>query len=232
MKSSLGSMSSGASRGGSLVASVERTSAKDDAAPASRGKRSAAAAAAAAARGARFADLLGSELSAANDASPPSEAPPVEDGRDDADEKNAATEPDARATTLPQAREAPFGTPFAWPTEPPVDVKRPVLPSAASAAGAAGAAGRWLVRPGRSTAQDRAPLSGEDRGVETEDAHDLAEPLLLHVADLVVGHRLFPRRSHELVEDFAQLLHGQLPRREERAERGFFNLVDHGVGKT
>ena len=142
MKSSLGSMSSGASRGGSLVASVERTSAKDDAAPASRGKRSAAAAVAA--RGARFADLLGSELSAANDASPPSEAPPVEDGRDDADETNAAAEPDARATTLPQAQEVPFGTPFAWPTEPPVDVKRPVLPSAAGAAGATETSGSGL----------------------------------------------------------------------------------------
>lgn len=134
MKSSGSAMSSMGSTGAgaSALTSLTRTTAKDDTAPISRGSRGQEVAGSSGKK-ARFADLLGDELSAANDALPPSDAAPAtaeKESDHEADEKN---EPDARALTLapplPAPQDAPFGTPFPWPTEPLVEVKRSVLPT-------------------------------------------------------------------------------------------------------
>ena len=126
MKSSLGSVASRAS-GDGVLDGVGRDSATEDVAPASQGNRSGVARA----RMGHFADLL-SELSAANDASPPSDATPAKGDllREDEPDEARGPDPDARAVELasPQAQETPFGTPFVWPTEVPVQPDRNFLP--------------------------------------------------------------------------------------------------------
>ncbi|HSO36318.1 MAG TPA: hypothetical protein VLT33_27515 [Labilithrix sp.] len=82
-----------------------------------------------------FADHLGSELAAAEEETPTADLAPQLDEKSHDDGKDEAETVDARgvALAMPLVREAPFGTPFMWPPESRVEVKRSVLPEVGAA---------------------------------------------------------------------------------------------------
>ncbi len=208
MKSSESAMSSMSSMSGgaSALTSSSRTAAKDDAAPISRGWHDEQASGPSA-RQPRFADLLGDELSLANDALPASVASPAIAEKKDEREKEDASDPDARAVALaqplPPPHDAPFGMPFAWPTAALVDVKRSVLPAnearppdaskAKSSLGDAGDAGEAGDAGCATVGKPSAAAATDDDA----DASALLGPALPQLGNTRTGNAPAPARASD-----------------------------------